>query len=104
MKKAKIYPTRHRTFVNLMNSVAKKLRTCPKLNENCVSRIWAYSEVSLGSRVDSIVHIHTLMGTIPTDMKKTKGYRRSMVLLIIRNTFRSGTVALIFRVELTTLW
>ena len=63
--------------------VTNGVRTCPKPKEISESKIWAYSEVSLWIRVDSIVHIHTVMGIIPTDIKNTKGYRRPMVLLVV---------------------
>ena len=69
-----------------MDSVASRIRSPP---QNHIAA--------------SVVHIHKVMGTNPTDMKNTNGYRRWMILLYVEKTPGLDRITSIFRVELTIL-
>jgi len=76
MNRAKIYSNRRefRISLNAAHRISRRQRTWPKLGEK---------PDSVSIEVHSVVHIHTLMGNIPTDMKNTNGNRRPMVFLFI---------------------
>lgn len=76
MNRARIYSNRRkvRVSLNAAHRNGHRQRTWPKLREKSYSTF---------IEVISVVHIHMLMGTIPTDKKNTNGNRRPMVFLFI---------------------
>ena len=87
MNRAKICSNRRGVRVSpaQLTEIVFKKRTCPKLKDTTLSWTLEGCGVITGIRVVSVVHIHTLMGTIPMDMKNTNGNRRLMVFLFGKN-------------------
>ena len=86
INRAKIYSNRRGIRVSLaqLTETVVKKRTCPKLKEKKISEPCCVCKFSVKTTVISVVHTHTLMGKIPTEIKNTNGNRRPMVVLFVK--------------------